>query len=337
MKWTRSRGLLAVALMALAVLAIAIVAGCGSSSSSSSTSPMPSATATTATASWTPADLAAIKSDPAIKAMLPSNIASANNLRVASDVPYPPWEYYDPATSKNPAGFDYDLSQAIGAKIGIPTSFNETPFDSIILSIKGGKNDMIMSDMYDNAEREAQGVTFVDYAYDGTSILVKKGNPNGVTNLDSLVGKTVACESGTTQQAFLQKLNKTFASSGKTAMTILALPNQPAALLAVTSGRAVGDLTDHSTASYIAKTTNSGNTFEVVADPAAPEGYDPQLVGMGIVSTNTQLINTVQKALQALIDEGAYQKMVATYGLIPVKASEINQGSKPIPSTSPSP
>ena len=87
-------------------------------------------------------------------------------------------------------------------------------------------------------------------------------------------------------------------------MTILALPNQPAALLAVTSGRAVGDLTDHSTASYIAKTTNSGNSFEVVADPAAPNGYDPQLVGIGIVATNTALLNTVQKALQDLIDRG---------------------------------
>ena len=150
------------ALVAFAALAIVVVAGCGSSSSSSSTSPTPSASATTATTTWTAADLAAIKADPALKAMLPSSISSANNLRVASDVPYPPWEYYDPATSKNPAGFDYDLSQAIGAKIGIPTSFNETPFDSIILSIKGGKNDMIMSDMYDNAEREAQGVTFVD-------------------------------------------------------------------------------------------------------------------------------------------------------------------------------
>jgi len=327
----------AVALMALAALAIIIVAGCGSSSSSSSSSPTPSASATTATGSWTTADLAALQTDAALKAMLPSSIVSANNLRVASDVPYPPWEYYDPATSKNPAGFDFDLSQAIGKKIGIPTLFNETPFDSIILSIKGGKNDMIMSDMYDNLEREQQGVSFVDYAYDGTSVLVKKGNPNGITNLDSLAGKTVACESGTTQQAFLQKQNTAFKSAGKSAMTILALPNQPAALLAVTSGRAVGDLTDHSTAAYIAQTTNSGNTFEVVADPAAPEGYDPQLVGIGIVAKNTQLINTVQKALQDLIDEGAYQKIVAKYNLIPVKAADINQGSKPVPSTSPSP
>ena len=333
---TRRRGagllVLAVALAAL----LALAAGCGSSTTTSSSSPTPAASGSTS-ATWTPADLAAIQPDPALKAMLPSSITSANNLRVASDIPYPPWEMYDPPTSKNPAGFDYDLSQAIGAKIGIPTSFNETPFDSIILSIKGGKNDMIMSDMYDNAEREAQGVTFVDYAYDGTSVLVKKGNPDGISNLDSLAGKTVACESGTTQQAFLQKLNKTFAGSGKSAMKILALPNQPAALLAVTSGRAVGDLTDHSTASYIAKTTNNGSTFEVVVDPAAPEGYEPQLVGVGIVSSNTGLIGAVQQALQALIDEGAYQKMVAKYGLIPVQSAEVNQGTKPVPTTSPSP
>ena len=336
MKWTRSRGLLVAALVALATLAIVIVAGCGSSSSSSSTSPTPSATATTATGSWTTADLAALQTDSALKAMLPSSIVSADNLRVASDIPYPPWEFYDPATSKNPAGFDFDLSQAIGKKIGIPTSFNETPFDSIILSIKGGKNDMIMSDMYDNLEREQQGVSFVDYALDGTSILVKKGNPDGITNLDSLAGKTVACESGTTQQALLQKLNTQFKSSGKAAMTILALPNQPAAFLAVTSGRAVADLTDHSTAEYNAMTTNNGNTFEVVSDPSAPKGYEPQLVGIGMVAKNTQLIETVQKALQDLIDEGAYQKIIAKYGLTAVDSAQVNQGGKsPSPSATP--
>jgi polar amino acid transport system substrate-binding protein len=326
-----------VVLLAVVVAGVVAVTGLaaacgGGTSSSNSPSPSPSATGA---AAWTAADLAALQADSSLMAMLPSSIQSSNNLRVASDIPYPPWEMYDPATSKNPAGFDFDLSQAIGKKIGIPTSFNETPFDSIILSIKGGKNDMIMSDMYDNAQRESQGVTFVDYAYDGTSVLVKKGNPNGITNLDSLAGKTVACESGTTQQAFLQKLNKTFASSGKAKVTILALPNQPAALLAVTSGRAIGDLTDHSTAAYIAQTTNNGNTFEVVKDPAAPEGYEPQLVGIGIVAKNTGLINAVQKALQDLIDEGAYQKIVAKYNLIPVQSAQVNQGSKPIPSSSP--
>ena len=109
--------------------------------------------------------------------MLPSSITSATTCASPATSRTRRGSIYDPATSKNPAGFDFDLSQAIGAKIGIPTSFNETPFDSIILSIKGGKNDMIMSDMYDNAEREAQGVSFVDYAYDGTSVARQEGQP----------------------------------------------------------------------------------------------------------------------------------------------------------------
>jgi polar amino acid transport system substrate-binding protein len=314
------------------IAAVALLAACGSSNnSSSSSSPSASAATTTTTVAGI-----AIAADPTLKAMLPSAIRTANQIRVASDIPYPPWEYYVSATSKQATGFDYDLSQAIGAKIGIPVSFNETPFDSIILSIKGGKNDMIMSDMYDNAQRETQGVSFVDYAYDGTSILVKKGNPQGITNLDSLAGKTVCCESGTTQQAFLQKQNTQFKGAGKKAITILALPNQPAALLAVTSGRAVGDLTDHSTAEYIAKTTNSGNSFEVVTDPTAVNGYDPQIVGAGIVANNTALVTTVQKALQGLIDDKSYGQIIAKYGLLPVTSAQVNQGGKPV-STSPTP
>jgi len=328
---------LVAALFVLAALGL-LLAACGSSNNNSSSGTTPSASATpAAAATWTPADLAAVSTDSALKAMLPSSIVSSNNLRVASDIPYPPWEYYVSATSKQATGFDYDLSQAIGKKIGIPTSFNETPFDSIILAIKGGRRDMIMSDMYDNADRQKQGVSFVDYGYDTTSMLVPKGNPKNITNLNSLSGQTVCCESGTTQQAWLQVLNNQFKAAGKKTMTVLALPNQPAAFLALTSGRAVADLTDHSTALYNAKTINNGNTLQVVVDPASPQGYQPTLVGIGIVASNTALISTVQKALQDLIDDGNYQKIVNSYGLTPVKSAQINQGAKPIPTTSISP
>jgi len=336
-KSTRRLALWSIA--ALFVIAtVVLLAACGSnSSSSSSTSPAASPTSASASAApWTSADLAAITTDSALKAMLPSSIASANDLKVASDIPYAPWEYYVSATSKQVTGFDYDLAQAIGKKIGIPTSFLETPFDSAILAIKGGRRDMIMSDMYDNADRQKQGVSFVDYAYDTTSILVPKGNPKGITNLDSLSGQTVCCESGTTQQAWLQTLNAQFTAAGKKTMTVLALPDQPAAFLAITSGRAVADLTDHSTALYNAETINHGNTWQVVVDPAAPKGYQPTLVGIAIPATNTALISTVQKALQDLIADGNYGKIVNSYGLTAVTVAQINQGTKPIPSASPS-
>jgi polar amino acid transport system substrate-binding protein len=145
----------------------------------------------------------------------------------------------------------------------------------------------------------------------------------------------VAVETGTTQQVFLQTLNKQFAGSGKAKMNILTLPDQPSALLAIKSGRAVGDLTDHSTAGYIARTTQNGNAFQLAADPASPNGYAAQLVGAGILKSNTALITVWQKALQDLIDSGAYAKIVAKYGLVPVTSAQIDQGTAPV--TSPSP
>ena len=166
---------LVAALPAIAV--VALLAACGSTSSSSA-SPSASPTSASSTAvTWTPADLAAITTDPSLKAMLPSSIKSANVLRVASDIPYPPWEYYVSPTSKQLTGFDYDVAQAIGKKIGVPVSFDETLFDGIISALKDGRRDMAMSDMYDIASREKQGVDFVDYAYDTTSMLVPKGTP----------------------------------------------------------------------------------------------------------------------------------------------------------------
>lgn len=299
---SRRRVVLAVA-AALALATVALVlAACGSSSPSSSSTTSPSA------------------STASLHSLLPASIVTAGQIRCASDIPYMPWEGYV-GTTTQPTGFDYELSQALGQALGIKVAFQETPFDSIILAIQGGKRDMVMSDMYDNADRE-KVLTFVDYALDGTSIMVLKGNPKGVTNLDSLAGQTVACESGTTQQALLQTLNKTFTKK----MTILALPNQPAALLAVKSGRAVGDLTDHSTAEYNAKTAGGGSLYEVVADPAAPNGYAPQMVGIGILKSNTQLVTAIQKALQSLIDNGTYKTLIDKYGLLPVTSAQINAG-----------
>lgn len=322
---TRRRGV-ALVVLALAALVVAalLVAGCGSSTpTSTSSSAAPVSTATSA-ATWTQADLASVQTDPALKSGLPAAIQSSGVIKCLSDIPYPPWEYFDPPDSTNPAGFDYDLSQALGKKIGVTVKFIDMPFDSILLAIKGGKADMTMSAMYDNAERQAAGFSFVNYTFDGTGMLVPKGNPNGINNLEALAGKTVACENGTTQQAFLTKLNKEFAAGGKQKMQILSLPGQPEALLAVKSNRAVADLTDFSTALDVAKTTNNGNTFEVVKDPAAP--YDPQMDGIGILTKNTQLVDTVQKALQPLIDDGTYGKIIAAWGFVPVKSATVNQG-----------
>ena len=319
MKSVRLRPVLQLMAMAVAVSAVLLMIGCGSSSSSSSS---PSSSANPS-ANAVSIDGASITADPSINALLPDSVKSSGQLRVAGAFPYAPWEYYDPPDSKNPAGFDYDLARAIGAKLGVETLYVDTPFDSIILSVTGGKNDMIMADMYDNPDRE-KVLSFVEYAYDGTSIMVLKGNPAGITGLASLSGKRVTVLRGSTQQALLEKLNTQFKSEGKPQMTIITLQGSPEGLLAIEGGKAVAQLTDHSQAAYAVNSTVAGKTFEVISDPAAPHGYEPTIVGIGIDKSNTQLVTAVQKALQALIDEGSYQKIIGKYGLLPVESAQIN-------------
>jgi polar amino acid transport system substrate-binding protein len=107
-------------------------------------------------------------------------------------------------------------------------------------------------------------------------------------------------------------------------MTIMTLQGSPEGLLAIEGGKAVAQLTDHSQAAYAVNSTVAGETFEVISDPAAPHGYEPTIVGIGIDKNDTQLVTAVQKALQALIDEGSYQKIIDKYGLLPVQSAQIN-------------
>ena len=87
-------------------------------------------------------------------------------------------------------------------------------FDSIIVGIQAGNIDVAMSAMYDNNDPPGARWHFVDYAQDGTAMLVLKGNPEGITTFEGLAGKNVGCEKGTTQADPLAESQQTFLNSG---------------------------------------------------------------------------------------------------------------------------
>jgi polar amino acid transport system substrate-binding protein len=262
-----------------------------------------------------------ITEDPELNAMLPQAILDADRVRVASDVPYPPWEMFTEPGSDQITGVDYDLGQAIGAKLGVPFEFQVAIFDSIIPALQAGRSDIVMSAMYDNAERQ-EVLDFVNYGYGGTGILVPKGNPEGITTLDDLSGKRVAVQAGTTQLQLLQSLNEQLESEGRQPVEILRFPKDSDAQLAVRSGRAVADVTDGPGGAYVAETTDDGTAFELVRDPGNPSGYDTQPFGIGVLKSNRELTDAIQAALQQLMDDGTYLKILEKYGLESVAVDE---------------
>ena len=311
----------AAVLAAVLLVVLAVLAACGSSSPSSSSS------ASTSTSASPSATSGGVTADATLNAMLPAAIRSAGTIRVATNIPYPPWEMYTAVGSKQATGIDYDLSQAIAAKLGVKASFDQTVFDSIIPALLAGKEDMVMASMFDDATRQKQ-LDFVDYATDSYGILLPKGNPDNITSIQDLAGKTVAVQSGTAQVGELQKLAKTFANAGKPKLTILQFPQDSDALLAVTSGKAQAQMDDQSVAAYTVKTFNNGNTFVLLQDPTIATTFSNGIIGIGVPKTDTQLRDAVQKALQALITDGTYGQILNKYneGSLAVTSALVNQG-----------
>ncbi|MEV6576095.1 ABC transporter substrate-binding protein [Streptomyces sp. NPDC051577] len=267
--------------------------------------------------------------DKALHDVLPEAVRKSGTVRVATDVPYAPFEMFVAEGKPELTGLDYDLGQALGAKLGVKFAFTPQKFDGIVPAIQAGKFDAAMSAMTDTKERQAV-VDFVDYSVSGSGIMVVKGNPEKITTLTDLCGKKAAVQAATNQLDLLKEHQAACKSAGRADIDILSFPKDSDAQLALRSGKAVAQVQTKPAAGWTAKTANGGAAFEVVDDPAAEGGYGASPNGIAVSKKLSKLSDALVKALQALIDDGTAAKIFDKYGVasIAVKEATKNAGVK---------
>ncbi|MEE1769081.1 ABC transporter substrate-binding protein [Streptomyces sp. JV185] len=254
-----------------------------------------------------------ITSDAELHASLPAAVRSSGTVRVATDVPYVPFVMFRTEGRPELTGLDYDLGQALGAKLGVRFAFTAQKFDGIVPAVQSGKFDAVMSAMTDTEERR-RVLDFVDYSVSGSGILVVKGNPERIARLDDLCGRKVATQAATHQLEVLKAQQSTCAGAGRAAVSIQTFPKDSDAQLALRSGKVAAELVTKPGAGWTAKTADGGRAFEVVEDPAAGGGYEATPNGIGVSKQLPALTGAIQKALQALIDDGTLDRICDKYG-----------------------
>ena len=263
--------------------------------------------------------------DAKAAALLPANYKTSG-INAGSDIPYAPMEMFD--SKNNPIGFDVDLINAIGAKLGVTIKFEKQSFDSLIPSLQAAKHDVAMSSMSDTTDRQ-KVLDFVDYFNGGASLMVSKGNPNNVKGLNDLCGQPVAAEAATWEVDLLNTQSDTCKKAGKAAVQVLSLPGDTDAQNAVRSGKAVAYLADSQLAAYNVKVAGNGSYFDLVIDPANPNGYESGLIGIGVLKKNSKLTAALQAGLQSLMDDGSYDTLLKKWNLESFKvASATINGTK---------
>ncbi len=205
----------------------------------------------------------------------------------------------------------------------MPLEFRNASFDGLITSLKSGRIDIVMSGMSDTKERQ-QNVDFVDYYTAGAMLLVPKGNPQGLKSLDDLCGRTIAVQRSTTQEGYAQQQSRGCEQQGKKKIDILSFDRETEALLQVKQGRAVAGLEDYPVATYNSRTSGGGKDFEVAGDQiqAGP-------LGIAVSKDNTALREAIRKAVDMLVADGEYQKLIAKWGIPAgaVSKATINAGT----------
>ena len=252
---------------------------------------------------------------------LPDQVQDRGRLVVGSDIAYAPMEFFREGTQVA-QGVDVELCEAIAARFGegFTCAFRNAVFDTLISGLKAGRFDLLMSSMTDNPERQKE-VDFVDYFLAGSSVLVKKGNPERISSLDDLCGKTVALQRGTTNEELAQEQSETCRSQGRPDLAVLAFDTDPEAQQQVKVGRAVADIADFPVAAYAARTSGGGNDFEVVG-----EQIDPAPYGIAVAKGKAELRDAVQAALRAVIADGTYDRILEKWGVTQgaLETAEIN-------------
>ena len=251
------------------------------------------------------------KSEAAAK-LVPADLAERGVLKVGTDATYAPNQYAGP--DGKPIGWEVELVEAVAAKLDLEVEWQKSGFDQIIPRVDGGTLDLGSSSFSDTVERQ-KSVDFVDF-YNAGLQFVRGADEKELT--DDLCGLKIGAQATTTSDDYLTAKSKECEAAGKPPIQILKKDGQDEATNDVVLGNVPYMLADspiaqNSVQQAEGKVELDGDIFD-----AAPYGL--------ALKKDGELTEAVQVAMQELMDEGTYQKILEKWGVEAggVEKAEIN-------------
>ena len=224
------------------------------------------------------------------------------SIKVGTSTTYPPYEFM--STEGKPTGFDIELMEAIGAKMGVKIEwFDAGKFDTLLAAIPTGKIDAAIAGMSATTER-AKKMLFSDiYEVSHSAYLVAtKVEAKKLEDLKGLVG---AVQQGTVQETVLLPLSKIHEFELKL------FPKFDDCVLDITTGRTDFSLMDIP----VAKKYMSLPAFK----GKVKIGFTQIITGAGKAIAmplgSTALAADINKGLKALDEDGTLQALRTKWGI----------------------
>jgi polar amino acid transport system substrate-binding protein len=260
---------------------------------------------------------------------LPDRIRAAGRIVVSSQDALAPIVFVEPG-SRRFRGLDHDLAQAMGERLQVQFQFREVDFTHSFRELREGRSDIAMSVFRDvNPEPD---LDYVHYLHPGTAFLVPKGNPLGIRSRDDLCGRTVARPLTTPAEA-LARQSRRCVARGAARITLMTCPTVPDPRAPVrrqvlerrcpagpeplrrvqelvADRRVDAAMLDLPLAEHAMRTRGDVRDLEI-----ARPGVDAGPYGIVFRKADRQLGDAVRSALQAIVADGTYARILARWGL----------------------
>jgi polar amino acid transport system substrate-binding protein len=227
-----------------------------------------------------------------LAALLVAGCASkSDKITVVMDATWPPFEFVDEAT-KELAGFDVELMKAIAEKEGMEIEFQNVGFDSLLAGLSKCQYDAAISAITITEERK-ETIAFSDPYFAAGQIVTVRIDNTDITGKDSLVGKVVGAQLGTTGAIELENME---------GVTLKTYDDISLVYQDVMNGQIDAAVADNPLAiEYVGK---NPDRLKTVGDVFTDEYY-----GIAVCKTKPELVEKFNRGLKALMDDGTVDQM----------------------------
>ena len=237
---------------------------------------------------------------------------AADKIKIGTEGAYPPFNSM--TADGKVVGFDVDIANALCAQMKAECEIVTQDWDGIIPGLIAKKYDAIMASMSITDERKQQ-VDFTNPYYKSALTFVAKAG-SGVTEVtaDTLKGKTVGAQAGTTQADFV--------AAAFPDVELKTYPTQDEVNLDLVNGRldfGVSDL--FPMMDWIAQ-GKDGACCERVGKPVLDPQFAGQGAGIALRQEDDTLREAFNKALDEIVANGTYKAINEKYFKINIYTME---------------
>jgi len=205
---------------------------------------------------------------------------------------FKPFEYRE---GDKIVGFDIDLADLISKETGLKFEIKDMAFNGLLAALQSKRIDIILSGMSVTEERK-QAVNFSKAYFDVAQVIIVKENNNTIKNEETLKGKRIGVQLGTTSDTLAQEID---------GIDLKQYDSAYGAILDLNTDKIDAVILDAQQAMNFVK-ANAG--IKVVEEELQREQY-----AMAFHKESTELLGKVNKALDKILVSNEYQELMKKY------------------------